>query len=77
MVGMMCNSGIMEKASDEILAENVYLLPVNAKNMHGSDMNKPACSEETLNFVRAIKKSNNAFSKGAVSYRSIVTRLLT
>ena len=53
---MICNSGIMEKASDEILAENIYLLPVNAKNMHGSDMNKPACSEETLNFVRAIKK---------------------
>ena len=53
---MMCNSGIMEKASDEILAENIYLLPVNAKNMHGSDMNKPVCSEETLNFVRAIKK---------------------
>ena len=46
----------MEIASDEILAENVYLLLVNAKNMHGSDMNKLTCSEETPNFMRAIKK---------------------
>lgn len=45
----------MEIASDEILAENVYLLSVNAKNLHGSDMNKLACSEKTLNFMRAVK----------------------